>query len=159
MASWCCVWPTSWGLTQNPVDHETIFIACHVGLHVGLLIFSNFFGHWGPQALVECEVGRSRNFSQMMGHQALVWSALRKKLEGWDSYITSPHEPFIHAAICTITDRLQLLKILACSSCCTHTRRHHELVYIQWCFRDVYLGITYKPWYKLWYKLWQKMRS
>jgi hypothetical protein len=23
------------GLMQNPVDHETVSIACHVGLHVG----------------------------------------------------------------------------------------------------------------------------
>jgi hypothetical protein len=87
-------------------------------------------GHWGPQALVQCEVGRSRHFPQMMGPQAQVWSDLKKELEGWDSYITSPHEPFIHAAICTITDRLQLLKILARSSCCTHTRRPRELVYM-----------------------------
>ena len=34
------------------LDHETISIPCHVGLHVGLFIHSNFVGPVGPQVLV-----------------------------------------------------------------------------------------------------------
>ena len=51
---------------QNPVDHGTsLTIACHVGLHVGLFIHSNFLGPLGPQALVLSEVGRSQHFPPM----------------------------------------------------------------------------------------------
>ena len=31
------------GLTQNPVDHESVSIACHVGLHVGFPIIQTSF--------------------------------------------------------------------------------------------------------------------
>ena len=37
------------GLTQNPVDHETLSISFQLGLYVGLVMHSNFLG---PQALV-----------------------------------------------------------------------------------------------------------
>ena len=43
--------PSEVDLTQNSVDHETLSIACHVGVHVGSIINSNFLGHLGPQAL------------------------------------------------------------------------------------------------------------
>ena len=49
---------------QNPGEHETLSVACHVGLwvnhigfHIGLLLHSNFLGPLGPQAVVESEEG------------------------------------------------------------------------------------------------------
>ena len=39
-------------LTQNPVDHETLYIPYHVGLSIGLFIYSNFLSPLGPQAQV-----------------------------------------------------------------------------------------------------------
>lgn len=38
--------------SQNPVEHEAISIACHVGLDIGMSDHSNFLDPIGPQALV-----------------------------------------------------------------------------------------------------------
>ena len=35
---------------QNPVHHETLSIACHVGPRVDVFIYSNFLGPSRPQA-------------------------------------------------------------------------------------------------------------
>lgn len=42
---------------ENPLEHETLAVACHVGFQRGLLIHLNFLGTLGPQAVVESEVG------------------------------------------------------------------------------------------------------
>ena len=50
MVSRFCLRPISFevGLTQNPVDHEKLYIAFHVRLHVGLFIHLDFLGPLGP---------------------------------------------------------------------------------------------------------------
>ena len=57
------------GLVQNLVDHETLFCACHGGLHVGLVIHP-----LTTKALnFQSKVGRSRHFPRTRGFR-FQWS-------------------------------------------------------------------------------------
>jgi hypothetical protein len=37
--------PREAALMQNPIDHETLYMTCHIGTYLGLLIHSNSLGH------------------------------------------------------------------------------------------------------------------
>lgn len=50
---------------QNLVVHDALFIACQVGLHEGLFIYSSFLGQVGPWASVQNPVGQSWPFPSM----------------------------------------------------------------------------------------------
>lgn len=59
------LWQTHLCNSQKPVNHETLSIAHHVEIPVGLFIHSSFLGPLHTQALVDSEVGRSRQFPPM----------------------------------------------------------------------------------------------
>lgn len=60
-------------ICQILADHEIISISCCVGIHVGVLIHTNFLGPSYPWALVRIEVGQSSHFPPIIDF-IMQWS-------------------------------------------------------------------------------------